>query len=317
MRFLVFAALLGPLAAGGDLGAQGTAGTRAGVLLTLPTSTRALGLADASGAAVADEWALFASPAQLARANTFSAGLASEAYLAATQLSAVALAVPVWRGTLGLGATMLDYGSIREIASSAPGLDGVETGRTLSAQDDAVTIGYGLALPSLRGIRVGAAFEFVRTRVADLSASGSAISAGLAWTSRAGWDVAASVQHVGSALALGALLGDLPQTWRAGIAAPVMQVRSARIRPMAEVRSVRGGVAAAAIAGEVSWPGIRGSEFIIRTGYTVRDGSGDDHWPLALGAGIGLGRFSLDYAMERFSRIDQVTHRIGIRFARR
>ena len=109
-------------------------GTRAAVLLTLPTSTRALGLGDASGAAVADEWALFLAPAQLARTGALSVGVASESYLASTQLSAIALAFPAWHGTIGIGATMLDYGSVREIAAQLPGLDGVETGRTVSAQ---------------------------------------------------------------------------------------------------------------------------------------------------------------------------------------
>jgi len=304
------------------LRAQGTESApaaRAGILLTLPTSARALGLAEAAGATEASEWALFAAPAQLARAKAFAAGIASEAYLASTHLSAVAVAVPVWRGTLGLGATLLDYGSVREIASSTPGLDGVETGRTVSAQDDAIVIGYGLVVPGmpwLQGIRAGAAMEFVRTRVADLSASGVAASAGLAWTSGGGWDVSAGVQHVGTDISIGATRGALPRTWRAGLAAPAMHMGRVHVRPMAEVRTTRLGGNAAAVAGEVSWPGTRGAEFAVRGGYTVRGGGADDHWPVSLGAGVGLGRFSIDYAMQRFTRIDQVTHRIGIRFAR-
>lgn len=309
------------IATAGSLRGQGS---RAGILLTLPTSTRALGLGDAAAAALSDEWSLFASPAQLARATRFSAGLASEAYLASTQLSAVAVAIPLGRGTLGIGATLLDYGTVKEIVASASGLDGIETGRTVSASDDAVEIGYAITLPALhdlyggdalRRVRAGVVVELVRTRIADLSAGGVAASVGLAWTSRAGWDVAAAAQHLGSAVALGATRGSLPETFRAAVAAPAMHVRQATIRPMAEVRTVRGGVASGTGAAELSWPGIRGAEFVARAGYTVR-GSGDDHWPLSLGGGVVMGRFTVDYAMERFTRLDQVTHRIGLRFAR-
>ena len=290
-------------------------GSRAGILLTLPTSTRALGLGDAAAAAVSDEWALFSSPAQLARANRFSAGLASEAYLAATQLSAVAVAIPLWRGTLGVGATLLDYGSVKEIVASVSGLDGIETGRTVSAQDDAVAVGFGMPIPWAWGLRGGVAVEMLRTRVADLSASGVAASFGVAWTAQSGWDVAAAVQHVGDAIALGATSGPLPLVLRGAVAAPAMHFGSATARPMAELRSVRGGVVSGTGAAEASWPGVRGAEFVARAAYTVR-GSGDDHWPLSLGAGVVMGRFTVDYAMERFVRLDQVTHRIGIRFAR-
>ena len=290
-------------------------GARAGVLLTLPTSARALGLGDASAATMSDEWALFTSPAQLARATRFSAGLASEAYLASTQLSAVAVAIPVWRGTLGIGATLLDYGSVKEITASASGLDGIETGRTVSAEDMTVQLGFAMPMSVVSGLRGGAVVEMVRTRIADLSASGLAASLGLAWSSRSGWDLAAAVQHLGDGIALGATHGALPETWRAGVAAPAMHLRRAALRPMAEVRSVRGGVASGTGAAELSWPGVLGSELIARAAYTVR-GSGDDHWPLSLGAGVVMGRFSVDYAMERFTRLDQVTHRIGLRFAR-
>ena len=291
-------------------------GSRAGILLTLPTSTRALGLGDASAAAVADEWALFVSPAQLARATRFSAGLGSESYLASTQLSAVAVAIPVWRGTLGIGASLLDYGSVHEIVASVSGLDGVETGQTVSAQDDAFEIGYGMTIPRTHGLRGGIAVEMVRTRVADLSTSGTAASVGVAWTSHGGWDLAAAVQHLGGAVALGATRGSLPQTWRAAAAAPPVHISRATLRPMAEIRSVAGGVASGTGAAELTVPGIRGAEFTARAAYTARSGTGDDHWPLSLGAGVVMGRFSVDYAMERFTRIDQVTHRIGLRFAR-
>ena len=318
MQFLAFGIRIGAMVASlaataiAPLAAQGT---RAAVLLTLPTSTRALGLGDASGAALADEWAVFLAPAQLARVGTLAAGVASESYLASTQLSALAFAVPAWRGTIGIGARLLDYGTVREIASQLPGLDGVETGRTVSAQDHSFVVGYARALPRLRGIRAGATVELFRTRVADLSGQGTTASGGLAWTSPSGWDLAASVQHVGSGIRVGATFGELPQTWRAAVASPTVQVRNARLKAMAELKRVRGGVTSGTLGGELIWVGIRGTGLSLRSAYSYRDRS-DDRAPLSIGAGVGLGRFTLDYAVERFSRIDQVTHRVGLRFVR-
>ena len=309
LRSVVFVATL--------LGAPRSAmaqASHAGILLTLPTSTRSLGLGDATVASISDEWSLFASPAQLAKATRFGAAVASEAYIASTQLSAAAVTFPAWRGTIGIGATMLDYGSVKEIVAPAVGVDGAETGRNVSAQDVAFEIGYARTLPWIAGLRSGITVEMMRTSVADLSADGVAASLGVAWTSHRGWDLAAAYQHVGTTMKLGATSGSLPEIWRVGVAAPVQHFQRATLRPMAELRGVRGDLSATAAA-ELLWPGVRGAEFVARAGYTVRDGS-DDRWPVALGAGVVMGRFSVDYAMERFRRIDQVTHRIGIRFAR-
>ncbi len=299
------------------LDAQESAGSRGGVILTLPTSPRALGLADASAAVAADAWALFTAPAQLARAGALQLALASEAYLASTQLSAIALALPAFGGTLGVGATLLDYGTIREIASSIPGADGVETGRTWAAQDNAVVIGYARAFGPTRSVRVGATVAALHTQLADLAASGVAGSLGAAWSGAAGWHVSGALQHAGPAITLGATSGDLPLLARIAVGAPVRTIRGFEVRPMAEARFVRGGGEAVAAAAEATWRGAGGRLLAFRGGYTLRSDDRDDRWPVSFGIGAGLGPVELDYAIERFETIDQVTHRLGVRYARR
>lgn len=299
------------------LDAQESPGSRSGVILTLPTSPRALGLADASAAVANDAWALFASPAQLARAATLQVALASEAYLASTQLSAIALALPAFGGTLGVGATLLDYGTVREIASSIPGADGVETGRTWAAQDNAVVVGYARALGSTRSLRVGATVAAVQTQVADLSAGGVAGSIGAAWSGAAGWHIGGALQHIGPPITIGATSGELPLIGRIAVAAPTHTVRGFEIRPMAELRTVRGGGEAVAAAAEATWRSVAGRSLAFRGGYTLRSDDRDDRWPVSFGIGAGIGPIELDYAIERFETIDQVTHRLGVRYARR
>lgn len=303
--------------ASGSVTAQAINGSRSGVILTLPTSPRALGLADASAAVSGDAWTLFTSPAQLARAGTLQVALASEAYLASTQLSAVALALPAFGGTLGVGATLLDYGSVREIATAVPGADGVETGRTWAAQDNAMVVGYARAFGSTRAIRVGATVSALHSQIADLSASGVAGSFGAAWSGSSGWHIGGAVQHLGPAISLGATSGELPLLARIAVGAPARTMRGFEVRPMAEARFIRGGGEAVAGAVEATWRSVGGRSLAFRGGYTLRADDGDDRWPVSFGIGVGIGPIELDYAIERFETIDQVTHRIGVRYARR
>jgi hypothetical protein len=292
-------------------------GSRGGVILALPTSPRALGLADASAGALADAWSVFNAPARLPSLRSVAAAVASEAYLVSTQLSAAAFTVPVGAGALGIGATLLDYGSIPEIASPAPGIDGVETGRTVSAQDQAIVLSYGVPVSWVEGMSVGASAAVVNSRVADLSGTGGAASLGMAWASRNGWDVALGVQHLGPALELGATSGPLPLTARAAIAAPARQLGSVFFRPLGEFRAERDGGATIAAATEGEWATASGAALQVRGGYRVRIGNDrDDRWPVSLGVGLVLGSWAIDYAPQRFTSADQFTHRFGVRYAR-
>jgi hypothetical protein len=294
-----------------------SADSRGAVILTLPTSPRALGLADASTAAAPDAWAVFSSPAQLARLKSTSAGLASEAYLVSTQLSSAAIAIPLRRGTFAIGATLLDYGSIREIATTAPGTDGTETGKSYSAQDNAITIGYGAPVGWIEGMTVGGAIELVHSRIADLSASAVAGSLGAGWASRNGWDVALGLQHFGPEMKLGAMWGVMPMIARGAVAAPARRLGSFYLRPLAELRAEVGGGATFAAATEAEWSNASGAAIQLRAGYSLRNQEIDDRWPVALGVGLLLGSWAIDYAPERFTTIDQFTHRFGVRYSRR
>jgi hypothetical protein len=295
-----------------------SSGSRGAVILALPTSPRALGLADASSAGVPDAWVMFSAPARLAGLKSFAAGVASEAYLVSTQLSAVAVAIPTRVGTLAIGATLLDYGSVPEIASPAPGTDGVETGNSVSAQDNAIVVSYGRSVSWIEGLSVGLSAEVVTSRVADLSATGGAVSLGAAWASRNGWDLSLALQHLGPAIRLGETSGDLPTMGRAAIAAPARRIGSLYFRPLAEVRGERNGGATIAAATEAEWSNASGAALQLRAGYSARIANDrDDRWPVALGVGLVLGSWAVDYAPQRFTTIDQFTHRFGVRYARR
>jgi hypothetical protein len=297
--------------------AQASGDTHAAILLTLPASTRALALGDAWGAAADDESALFYNPAQLARVRGLAVGGSLQNYIASTTLGAFAVAVPLRYGTLGVGLQLLDYGSADEIvpADGGNGQVGTPTGSSVTAQDMAFTVGYGIAFGSRHELRVGAALAYARQEVASYSGGAMAGDIGAAYSLSNGWDVSAAVQHLGSNLTLAAVSAPLPLTWRAAVAAPMVRADAFTLRPMAEVRQVSGAEVAGVLGAEGTWrTGTSGTVLSARAGYAFR-GSTDARAPLTVGAGITLGRLQVDYAYEGFDLAGGATNRVGVRFA--
>jgi hypothetical protein len=296
---------------------QTSADTRAAVLLTLPSSARALSLGEAWGAVADDESALFYNPAQLARVRGLAVGGSLQNYIASTTLGAFAVAVPLRKGTVGFGLQLLDYGSADEVvpADGSNGQVGTPTGGTVTAQDMAFTLGYGMAFGPRRELRVGAALEYARQEVASVSGSAMAGGIGAAYSLANGWDVSAALQHMGSNLVLAAVSAPLPLTWRAAVAAPMMRTEAFTLRPMAEARQVSGAEVTGVLGAEGTWRGGRsGTTLSARAGYAFR-GSTDARAPLTVGAGITLGRLHVDYAYEGFDLVGGATNRVGVRFA--
>lgn len=297
--------------------AQSSAETRAAILLTLPSSSRALGLGESWSAIADDESALFYNPAQLARVRGIAVGGSLQNYVASTTLGAFAVAVPLSRGTLGFGLQLLNYGSADEVVpvDGSGGQVGTPTGSTVTAQDMAFTAGYGIAFGARHQLRVGAALTYARQEVASYSGGALAGDIGAAYTLATGWDVSAAVQHMGSSLTLASVSAPLPLTWRAALAAPQMNAGAFTLRPMAEARQVSGADITGVLGTEGTWrTGTSGTVISARAGYAFR-GSTDARAPFTFGAGITLGKLQVDYAYEGFDLIGGATNRVGVRFA--
>jgi hypothetical protein len=291
--------------------------TRAAILLTLPASARALALGESWDAIADDESAVFYNPAQLARVRGISVGGSLQNYIASTTLGAFAVAVPLKHGTIGFGLQLLEYGSADEIVNvdGSNGQVGTPTGNTVSAQDMAFTLGYGIAFGARHELRVGAGLEYARQEVASYSGGALAGDVGAAYTLANGWDFSAAVQHMGSNLTLAAVSAPLPLIWRAAVAAPLMRMDAFTLRPMAEARQMSGADVTGVLGAEGTWStGTSGTMLSARVGYAFR-GSTDARSPMTVGAGITLGRLQVDYAYEGFDLIGGATNRVGVRFA--
>lgn len=297
--------------------AQTAGESRAAIFLTLPASARALALGDAYGAIANDEAALFYNPAQLARVHSLMAGGSLQRYIAETTLGAFSIAAPFAHGTIAAGVQILDYGSADEYvpADGSGGQLGTPTGGTVSAEDLALSVGYGAAFGERHAFRVGMALKYARQHVANYSGGAAAADVGAAYSFRSGWELAGALQQLGSSLTLASVTAPLPWTWRIDAASPVLQTGHYTLRGMAEARQWNGGLATGVLAAEGTWRGgPAGVVLAARAGYALK-GSGDDRSPLTLGGGVTLGRFSVDYAYEGFDLLGGATHRVGIRYA--
>lgn len=298
-------------------GAQDVANSRAAVFLTLPSSARALALGEAWGAVADDGAALFYNPAQLARVRGADVSASVQRYVAATTLASFVAATPIGPGAVAFGVRYLDYGSTPEIVIASPAIPetGVATGAQVSAQDVALSLGYGIGIAWGGRLRVGAAVTWAQQHVASYSGSAVAGDIGASYTLPSGWDFAAAVQNAGSRLTLAAVTASLPLTWRATVAAPVVVAERLTLRPMAEVRQWSGGPVTGVIAAEGRWRASADAPRVAaRVGYAFR-GTGDDRSPLTAGIGLGFGRITLDYAYEGFDLMGGATHRVGVRLS--
>ena len=298
----------------GAVRAQAVSDTRSAVLLTLPASARALALGDGWGAMADDESALFYQPAQIARVLGLAAGGSLQHYLAGTTLAAMAATTRLWHGTIGGGVRILDYGSAPEFAFSGV-QEGTATGRTISAQDVAVTVGYAASWGDGRVWRAGAALTSVRQRVADVSGSSVALDLGVAHGISNGWQVSAALQNAGQPLALAGVRAPLPLTWRAAAATPARIVaRNARLRArvLGELRNVSGAGTTGVLGSELTWVTPRAGLGLAARAAIATHHSGDARSSLTAGGGLSLGRLTVDYAYEGFAVLG-ATHRVGLR----
>ena len=311
-RRVIRAAVLGVVLAGCAAAAPAQGGQTAAVFLRLPASARALALGGAYPAAGGDESAIFYNPAQLAGGSARSVGLSVQRYVAETTLGALAAAARLGPGVAAVGLQVLDYGREAEIVPdpAAGSQAGIPTGRTISAVDYAVSVGYAVALGA---VRVGAVGKLVRQQIAGVSGGTAAVDVGVSAEAWRGATVSAAVQHVGGSVAMAGACAPLPRTLRVGVSLPAVERGRLGVTGVAEIGAYQGGAEPAAGA-EVSWGASGGVTVVARAGARHADAA-DAGSPLTFGGGLRARRFALDYAYQRFEGFGG-THRVGARWWR-
>ena len=292
--------------------AQG--GRTAAIVLELPSSARALALGGAYVAAGADDASLFYNPSQLATLEGRAASMSVQPYIEGSTLGALSAAFQLGPGTVGVGVQVLSYGSADEyVCDETTGCErGEATGRTVSANDVAASVGYGM---TWRMLRLGAAAKYVRQSLADASGGVPALDVGAAIDVWRGATVGVSVQNVGPDLKTAGSSAPLPRAVRLGASLPWRGVGPFDVLGTVEVAQHREGDLLPLGGAEVTWTSANGLAFSARLGALAQsDGAASSR--MSFGGGVRARHFALDYAYQSFDALAVTTHRFGLRWWR-
>jgi len=266
------------------LTAQGQQG-----VASLPVSTRSAGLAGAGVALVGDAGSVFANPAGLATIHRIALEGSYEKDPGGTFLS----------GAAAVRVGQLDYGIAAQAVRPPAGTAASDV-LALSA----LVFRYGM-------IAVGTSLKYVRQGVAAPQAE---VWAGDAGVAIALFDIlafGASVQNLGGDLGAGA---HLPRRTRVGFTMNYVDPQgSVRLLTTLEGQWPEGRSAVLVAGAEAGIFTGGGIGIIARVGVSGR-GSATDVSPVAVGAGVALGRLQFDYAYRSYAAPSGAVHRFGARW---
>ena len=274
-------------------------------VLTVPGSTRALGIGDAYTALASDPDAIFYNPGQLVPARGIGIGV--QRYGDGSGLITASAASVLAPGTVGLGVRILDQ------ATAAPSY------RALARQGEAalfsrgpvlatgamLTVGYARTIFNLR---VGAAAKVIHQQFGNQRDATPAFDVGISRGST--YQIALVGRHLGHGLDLGGSTVALPREVALAGAVPRREVGPLDLAAAASIAMRPDGSLAGGGGTEWSYNPLDGFTFAARIGYRAVEGA-ESH--LTLGAGFVGERFNLDYAFQS-SDGDGSAHRLGIRW---
>ena len=278
---------------------------QAPAVLTVPGSTRALGVGDAYTALASDPDAIFYNPAQLVPARGIGIGI--QRYAEGSRLATVSAASVLAPGTIALGVQLLDqataapsYGALASVGE--PGL--FSRGGTLAT---GAMVGVGYAR-TLFNFRVGATGKVVHQQFGNERDATAAFDVGIARGSS--YQLALVGRHLGHGLKVGGGSEALPREVALGAAVPRREVGPLDLAAAASIAMCADGSLAGGGGTEWAYNPLDGFTFAARIGYRAVEGA-ESH--LTLGAGFVGERFNLDYAYQPSDGAGD-THRLGIRW---
>lgn len=272
-------------------------------VLSLPASTRALGVGDAFVAGRGSDM-VFYNPAMLALQPGLSASL--QRYGSASTLGAVSSTFSTGPLAAGVGAQLLDYG-----AETSGGFRTLNLGARggVSAASLAASVA---AATQFRGVRFGAAAKYVEERVGLSRDGGAAFDLGAARDMFGRATIGLALQNLGAPLHIDDVELSLPlQATLGAIAFSPPLLTFFDLVATAGVTYRRDGQWIPAGGVELTYVPLDGWAFTGRIGARrIADDLGAK--PLTLGAGVGFDRIGLDYAWHALDG-EASSHRVGLR----
>jgi len=272
-------------------------GTGTAGFLKLPADARSAALGETSAAAGGPA-ALFQNPAGLAaggRGVSFSHALLAEDLT----YDALGAAFPLAGGVAGAGAQYLRYGSMESLDNT-----GAAAG-TLAPRDGAFALGY--ARPLGADVLAGGAVKYIDSRISG-SASSAALDLGLLVNAE-DFHIGVAAQHLGKGLKFNKEESPLPTNLKLGLRIPYGKWEYA-----ADFNFPKDGPGWAAGGAEYVFAPGDGWTLACRAGYNNAAPDAGGVSGVTAGFGLGLGRFSLDYAFRSLGMLGGA-HHVGLAYS--
>jgi hypothetical protein len=315
-----YRSLIASLTCGAALQAQLPAiNVLAPTVLSLPASTRALGMGNV-GVASRDDDVLFYNPAQLVIARGMS--ISGERYSSVASGATLSSVTRFNNGGIAVGMNMVDY---RAPQATLPAF-GSDLGRDGVASATSVDAVLGIA-QAYKGVRVGVAAKYVEDQLPDQRIGRAAFDAGLAKDFMRFYSVGLAVQNIGGSttypcptcvLALSSQPPNPPLMIRAR--SPIRTTLGiATARPLGSfdvaatfgLSMLRGEWVPPAGGAELGYSWLDGYSLALRVGAAA---PGPSESRATAGIGFTMDRLTIDYAAESpWSGKSVVQHRIGLR----
>jgi hypothetical protein len=274
-------------------------------VLTVPGSTRALGVGDAYAALGSDPDVIFYNPGQLVSARGIGVGI--QRYGEGSRLLTVSGASVLAPGAVALGVQILDQATdaatYRALARSGEG--SLFTRGALQATGAVATVGYARTIFNLR---VGAAVKLIHQELGNVRDATPAFDVGVSRGST--YPLALVGRNLGHGLDIGGSSVALPREVALAGAVPRREVGPLDLAAAASIAMRADGSIAGGGGTEWSYNPLDGFTFAARIGYRAVEGA-ESH--LTLGAGFVGERFNLDYAFQASDGAGSA-HRLGVRW---
>ncbi|MCX6844535.1 MAG: PorV/PorQ family protein [candidate division WOR-3 bacterium] len=272
----------------------GGVGLPGSAFLKLGAGVRPAALGDAYCAVAGDAMSAYWNPAGLGRLRLNDISFTHNIWIAGMSHEDIRIGWHMPAGSIGIGLTYLNYGSISKYDAS-----GFYIGE-FTPYDAALTVAYGI-VPGGMPVAAGVSIKGIMQRIDDRSAGGIAFDAGLHWQVDDWLFAGAALSNVGPDVRFVNGASPLPLTFRSGL---FCVVPGSVLLLSGELDFVKGQRISAGGGAELNLVWIRP-----RIGY--RAGSGTLASGVSAGVGLFNGSFRVDYAVVPFAVLGY-THRIGM-----
>jgi hypothetical protein len=286
------------------------------LVLELPASTRALGLANSFSLGFPNSDVVFYHPGLLSQAQGLSGSV--QRYASHSTLAAFSAGQSWLSGGVALGVQFLTYGAAAtepvgggDILALPTDVGSLTENGDIAVSELVLSAGYGRRV---MGIQMGVVGKLVEQRFGSLRASTGALDLGVAASTVVPFGrtltVGLAVQNLGPDMCFGDADIPLPIRFTLGAATRRAPVGPLDLTVSSAVSYRMDGDVVPSVGMEVAYWPVTGRTFVGRVGYRHLPG-GQSGWPVTFGGGFSGDEITLDYAYEGFDS-GSGSHRFSI-----